>query len=297
MLVQYEATTKKSEPSVLVGEASTSKAKGKGAKRWKRKKGKAKAVVSALSAPIAPVEMGKGKGKVGSKPNKANDVCIHCREKGHWKRECPKLLSSAGTFVIEVNMITNSASWVLDTDYGAHICNDLQVLGRRRKLSRDEVVLKLGDGKAVAVEAVGIVHLVVNDQNGSSHLLGKLYNGLYILQQHDLIMTAQKRRKMDNQENAQIWHARLDHISQDRIKRFVDSKSLETDDLDHLLACESCLKGKMTKKPFVGQSTLASGLLDFDPFRRLWPLNTQDRGGFSYFIIFTDDHSRMVMFT
>ncbi|KAL0293319.1 UNVERIFIED_CONTAM: hypothetical protein Sradi_6944000 [Sesamum radiatum] len=30
MLVQYEATTKKSEPLVLVGEASTSKEKGKG---------------------------------------------------------------------------------------------------------------------------------------------------------------------------------------------------------------------------------------------------------------------------
>ncbi|KAL0402044.1 UNVERIFIED_CONTAM: hypothetical protein Slati_4234300, partial [Sesamum latifolium] len=40
MLVQYEATTHKSEPAVLVGEASTSKAKGKGARRWKRKKGK-----------------------------------------------------------------------------------------------------------------------------------------------------------------------------------------------------------------------------------------------------------------
>ncbi|KAL0361553.1 UNVERIFIED_CONTAM: hypothetical protein Sradi_3839800 [Sesamum radiatum] len=38
MLVQYEATTHKSEPAVLVGEAS-SKAKGKGARRWKRKKG------------------------------------------------------------------------------------------------------------------------------------------------------------------------------------------------------------------------------------------------------------------
>ncbi|KAL0292753.1 UNVERIFIED_CONTAM: Retrovirus-related Pol polyprotein from transposon TNT 1-94 [Sesamum radiatum] len=136
--------------------------------------------------------MGKGKGKVGSKPNKANDVCIHCRENGHWKRECPKLLSSAGTFVIEVNMITNSASWVLDTGYGAHICNDLQVLERSRKLSRDEVVLKLGDGKVVAAEVVG----------------------------HDLIMTAQNKRKMDNQDNAQIWHARLGHISQDRIKRF-----------------------------------------------------------------------------
>ncbi|KAL0445633.1 UNVERIFIED_CONTAM: hypothetical protein Slati_1691200 [Sesamum latifolium] len=58
---------------------------------------------------------------------------------------------------------------------------------------------------------------------------------------------------MDNQENAQFWHARLGHISEDRIKRLVYSKSLEIDDLDHLPACESCLKGKMAKKPFMGQ--------------------------------------------
>ncbi|KAL0439392.1 UNVERIFIED_CONTAM: hypothetical protein Slati_2422200 [Sesamum latifolium] len=38
MLVQYEAATHKSAPAVLVGEASTSKAKGKRAERWKRKK-------------------------------------------------------------------------------------------------------------------------------------------------------------------------------------------------------------------------------------------------------------------
>ncbi|KAL0367129.1 UNVERIFIED_CONTAM: Retrovirus-related Pol polyprotein from transposon TNT 1-94 [Sesamum radiatum] len=105
-------------------------------------------------------------------------------------------------------------------------------------------------------------------------------------------MTAQNKRKMDNQENAQMWHARLGHISQDRIKRLVDSKSLEVDDLDHIPACESCLKGKMTKKPIVGQSTLASGLLDLINSDVCGPLNTQARCGFSYFITFTDDHSR-----
>ncbi|KAL0361597.1 UNVERIFIED_CONTAM: Retrovirus-related Pol polyprotein from transposon TNT 1-94 [Sesamum radiatum] len=141
MLVQYEATTRKSEPSVLVGEALTSKAKGKGARRWKRKKG-------------------KGKGKVrGSQQSRTNDVCIHCHGKGHWKRECPQLLSHPGMFVVGINMISNSASWVLDTGCGAYICNDLQ---------------------------------------------------------SNLIMTAQHKRKVDNHENAQIWHARLGHISKDR---------------------------------------------------------------------------------
>ncbi|KAL0430709.1 UNVERIFIED_CONTAM: hypothetical protein Sradi_0696900 [Sesamum radiatum] len=40
MLVQYEAMIEKFAPSVLVGEASNSKAKGKGAGCWRRKKGK-----------------------------------------------------------------------------------------------------------------------------------------------------------------------------------------------------------------------------------------------------------------
>ncbi|KAK4407861.1 hypothetical protein Sango_0367100 [Sesamum angolense] len=221
MLVQYEATIKKYAPSVLIGEASTSKAKGKRAGRWKRKKGKAmvKTVVvakDAKSPPVAPVGMGKGKKRMGTQQQS-------------------------------------------------------RVLQRSRKLSKDEVVLRFGDGKAVASEVVGIINLVVSDRvrlelkdcyfvpsmikniisiplldnagfeffikkncfylmkDGSSHLLGKLNKGLHILQ---------------------------------RMKRLVDSKSLEIDDLDNLPACESYLKGKMTRKAFVGQSKLANGLLD-----------------------------------
>ncbi|KAL0362005.1 UNVERIFIED_CONTAM: Retrovirus-related Pol polyprotein from transposon TNT 1-94 [Sesamum calycinum] len=48
----------------------------------------------------------------------------------------------------------------------------------------------------------------------------------------------------------------------------------------------------MTKKHFVGQSTLASDLLDLIHSDVCGPLNTQARGEFSYFITFTDNHSR-----
>ncbi|KAL0451191.1 UNVERIFIED_CONTAM: hypothetical protein Slati_1097200 [Sesamum latifolium] len=110
-------------------------------------------------------------------------------------------------------------------------------------------------------------------------------------------MTAQHKRKVDDHENAQIWYGRLGHISKDRIRRLVDTKSLEIDDLDHLPTCESCLKGKMTKKPFVGQSAIAKGLLDLVHTDVCGPLSIPARGGFSYFITFTDDHHGMIMFT
>ncbi|KAL0437722.1 UNVERIFIED_CONTAM: hypothetical protein Sradi_0480100 [Sesamum radiatum] len=103
-------------------------------------------------------------------------------------------------------------------------------------------------------------------------------------------MTAQHKRKVNDHENAQIWHARLGHISKGRIMRLVDSKNLEIDDLDHLPTCESCLKEKMTKKPFVGQSVIANGLLDLIHINVCGPLSTLARGGFSYFITFIDDH-------
>ncbi|KAL0416257.1 UNVERIFIED_CONTAM: hypothetical protein Slati_3457600 [Sesamum latifolium] len=48
----------------------------------------------------------------------------------------------------------------------------------------------------------------------------------------------------------------------------------------------------MTKKPFVGQSAIANGLLDLVHTDVCGPLSIPARGGFSYFITFTDDHSR-----
>ncbi|KAL0294483.1 UNVERIFIED_CONTAM: Transposon Ty2-GR1 Gag-Pol polyprotein [Sesamum radiatum] len=150
-----------------------------------------------------------------------------------------------------------------------------------------KMILRLGDGKAVAAEAVGSLRLVVSD-----HIRIDLKDCYFVPSMSNSIMTAQHKRKVDNHENAQIWHARLGHISKDRIRRLVDSKNLEIDNLDHLPTCESCLKGKMTKKPFVGQSAIANGLLDLVHTDVCGPLSIPARGGFSYFITFTDDHSR-----
>ncbi|KAK9008737.1 hypothetical protein V6N11_075620 [Hibiscus sabdariffa] len=56
--------------------------------------------------------------------------------------------------------------------------------------------------------------------------------------------------------------------------------------------CESCLLGKMTKAPFNGKGERASDLLGLIHSDLCGPMNTQARGGYQYFITFTDDFSR-----
>ncbi|KAL0298872.1 UNVERIFIED_CONTAM: hypothetical protein Sradi_6547000, partial [Sesamum radiatum] len=95
ILIKYEATIEKSAPTVLVGEASTSKAKGKVAGREKRKKGEMFSTTAKTSnIPVTQLGGGKGKRKRVRQSRIPNDICINCREKGHWKRECTKLLSN-----------------------------------------------------------------------------------------------------------------------------------------------------------------------------------------------------------
>ncbi|KAL0440433.1 UNVERIFIED_CONTAM: hypothetical protein Slati_2526300 [Sesamum latifolium] len=62
ILIQYEAMTEKSASSVLFEEASTSRAKGKGARCWKRKKDETElAAANVLNTPITPLGEGNGK--------------------------------------------------------------------------------------------------------------------------------------------------------------------------------------------------------------------------------------------
>ncbi|KAL0439350.1 UNVERIFIED_CONTAM: hypothetical protein Slati_2418000, partial [Sesamum latifolium] len=177
-----------------------------------------------------------------------------------------------------------------------HNFSSTQVLERSIKLSKDEMVLRLGDGKAVAVEAVGSLSLIV-----SNHVRIELKDYFYVpIMIKNIIsiplLDSDGFKFLINKSCFYLMvddeHHLLGHISKDRIRKLVDSKNLEIDDLNHLPTCESCLKGKMTKKPFVGQSAIANGLLDLVHTDVCGPLSTPARGEFSYFITFTNDHSR-----
>ncbi|CAH9082213.1 unnamed protein product [Cuscuta europaea] len=73
MLKSYEASTSKGKIVLMVSSNAKSRSKNK-----QKKKGKVGPTPTAL----------KPKGGGHMKPKVAKDVCLYCKEKGHWKRDC-----------------------------------------------------------------------------------------------------------------------------------------------------------------------------------------------------------------
>ncbi|GJY54398.1 retrotransposon protein, putative, ty1-copia subclass [Tanacetum coccineum] len=102
-----------------------------------------------------------------------DDTCHHCKEVGHWKRNCPVYLaellkkkkqvgsaSSSGIFTIELFAFPNK-SWVYDTGCGTHICITKQGFREARKLKQGALYLYVGNGVRAQVEAIGSYDLVL----------------------------------------------------------------------------------------------------------------------------------------
>ncbi|KAK8597114.1 hypothetical protein V6N12_065590 [Hibiscus sabdariffa] len=131
--------------------------------------------------------------------------------------------------------------------------NQSQGLHMRRNLAKGDVDLRVGNGARVAALAVGIYVL-------------SLPSGLVL-----------------NLENCYFVPSLTKNIIS---VSCLDKIGFEFD------VCESCLLGKMTKAPFSGKGERACDLLGLIHSDVCGPMNTQARGGFQYFITFTDDFSR-----
>ena len=124
---------------------------------------------------------------------------------------------------------------------------------------------------------------------------GLLNNGLYILDlnnQKSIYNVDSKRVKTNELNPAYIWHCRLGHANEKRISRLHRDGALGSFDLESFDTCESCLHGKMTKRPFTKIGERSSDLLSLIHSDVCGPMSTQARGGYVYFVTFTDDFSR-----
>ena len=67
---------------------------------------------------------------------------------------------------------------------------------------------------------------------------------------------------------------------------------LESLDYESVDACEPCLMGKMIKTPFSGKMERATDLLEIINTDVCGSMSVDARGGYRYFLTFTDDLSR-----
>ena len=100
------------------------------------------------------------------------------------------------------------------------------------------------------------------------------------------------RIKIDSIDQTYRCHLRLGHIGLERNKRLVKEGPLESLQVGSLPTCESCLEGKMTKRPFNAKGNRATECLELIHSDVCGPFNVQARGGYEYFVTFTDDYSR-----
>ena len=122
-----------------------------------------------------------------------------------------------------------------------------------------------------------------------------LSNGLYVLileQPKPIYNIDPKRFKSNDLNPTYFWHCRLGHVNEKRILKLHQDGLIHSFDLESFETCESCLLGKMTKAPFVGHNERASDLLGLIHIDVCGPISSIAKGGYQYFITFTDDFSR-----
>ena len=101
-----------------------------------------------------------------------------------------------------------------------------------------------------------------------------------------------KKQKISHNNDTNLWHLRLGHINLAKINRLVKDGPLKELNVGTLPVCESCLEGKMIKRPFLGNGEWAKKSLKLIHSDICGPLNVQARGGYEYFITFIDNYSR-----
>ncbi|KAM2616711.1 hypothetical protein TB1_033196 [Malus domestica] len=103
--------------------------------------------------------------------------------------------------------------------------------------------------------------------------------------------TSKPKRAREEVNQEKMWHLKLGHVNLEKIHKMSKDGYIHPLGNDRMGTYECCLKGKMTKSPFTGKGERATEILGLIHTDVCGPMSTTSRGGFSYYITFTDDHS------
>ncbi|GJV50315.1 retrotransposon protein, putative, ty1-copia subclass [Tanacetum coccineum] len=221
--------------------------------------------------------------------NPAKDlICHHCKEVGHWRRNCP-------SYHAELNKRKNAS--------------EANTLGLRKskKLKHRALSLYIGNGMRAAVEAIESFDLIL--PSGLIIVLDNCHFAPTVTRAVVSISRLVKNGYIHTFTNYDI------SVSKDKVFYFnaipydgiyeIDMHNLYPNissnyNCDGLLQpihdeshekCKSCISRKMARKPFPHQVERAKDLLGLIHTDVCGPFRTVSSEGVNYFITFTDDFS------
>ncbi|KAM2825409.1 hypothetical protein COP1_035211 [Malus domestica] len=95
------------------------------------------------------------------------DECAFCHNKGHWKKDCPKLKtkgkesSEANVAEVETDVFDFATKWVLDTGCTHHMTPHKDWFSSLKEF--DGGVMFMGDDNPCTIKGIGTVHLKLHD--------------------------------------------------------------------------------------------------------------------------------------
>ncbi|KAL6312302.1 hypothetical protein AAG906_014654 [Vitis piasezkii] len=270
----------------------------------------------------------KGKKKKNVKPNNngaANGVngvvkkpkgkCFHCKQPGHWKLQCPTWLAKKkqGTspfhlLVVETCLaVLTTHQWCVDSGATNHVCNSLQGFQETRQLSKGEVNIFLGDGTEVAVLAVG--NIALNFKNNRTLILK---NVLYVPSiRRNLISVSSLSKNgysvcfnefyddsvvIKFREQMICSGSLIDGLYILKVTPELQLTNSEVNNFDIVAPLKNRISLLVKDGPLsslqVEALPAANDVLELIHFDLCGPMSVQARGGFEYFVTFTDDYSR-----
>lgn len=96
-------------------------------------------------------------------------------------------------------------------------------------------------------------------------------------------------------DDSKLWHLRYGHLNIKGLKLLSDKGMVHgLPKIGSINLCAGCIYGKQTRKSFpIGKAWRASKCLELIHADLCGPMQTKSLGGSCYFLLFTDDYSRM----
>ncbi|KAM1747093.1 hypothetical protein ACFX11_013661 [Malus domestica] len=237
------------------------------------------------------------------KAKKSKGTCFHCGKDERWKKKYRGLVGSKplsnGEMVVRVGNGTKisakaTGTYMLNLPSGEvlELKNCLYFPSCIKNLISISKLLR--DGHSVLFDKMSCTLYL----NGRIISHGNMIEGLFHLETNSGMHciasrnTSKPKRAREEVNQEKMWHLKLGHVNLEKIHKMSKDGYIHPLGNDRMGTCECCLKGKMTKSPFIGKGERATEILGLIHTDVCGPMSTTSRGGFSYYITFTDDHSR-----